>query len=93
VRAAGVAQGHFDSQIAVLSGLRFNVCGNREITVAAFLLQSTASKKSKTQSGSTSASSAAAAGSKGRGSGRVTRRSVANGNSSQPTLASMFAKM
>lgn len=83
----------FDSQLAVLFGLSVLVVRKREDEfVTTLLLQSTASKKSKIQSSSTSTSTTAAA-SKGKGVARVTRRSVANGNSSQPTLASMFAKM
>lgn len=69
-------------------GLRTVVARDSEVSVATLSLQSTASKKSKSQF-----SSATPASSKGKGIARVTRRSVANGNSSQPTLASMFAKM
>lgn len=65
------------------------------LDLLALSTQSTASKKSKRQPSSVSTSTAGdPAASKGKkGVARVTRRSVANGNGSQPTLASMFAKV
>ena len=57
------------------------------------LSQSTASKKSKRPSTLTSTAADGGTSKGKKGVARVTRRSVANGNSSQPTLAAMFAKV